>query len=141
MSREDQNSTVLRALAVAKVRALRMSLLALHKALLDVERLRYERVNGRIESPQAALRLALADPWFQWLHPVANVIVQMDERLAEEGAIDISEAEAFADRVRSLLQRDGDDRFRTEYRRALQEAPEVVVAHGAVAKLLANEPS
>ena len=35
--------------------------------------------------------------------PLAEVIVQMDEKLAEDGAIGVAESEAFVDRVRHLL--------------------------------------
>ena len=140
MDPETQQAVIARALAAAKVRALRLSLLALHKALIDAERERYERANGRIESAQAALRLVLDDPWFRWLQPLAEVIVQMDERLADETPIEVAEAEAFADRLRVLLQRDGADRlFTSEYRRSLQERPDVVMAHGRVARLLAGD--
>jgi hypothetical protein len=126
-----------RAVATALVRALRMALLVLHKAALDAERRRYERSNGRIETPRAVLRLVLDDPWFEWLHPITALIVQMDGRLAEEAALDPVEAETFANRVRGLLQRrEGSERFQAEYRRMLQEAPEVVVAHGRLAELL-----
>ena len=129
---------VAHALAVARVRALRLSLLALHKALIDAERRRYERLYGRIESPHAALRLLLDHPAFQWLHPLAELIVQMDEHLAEDGRIDVARAEAFRERVRVLLVHDADgpDPFHTEYRRVLQEAPEAVMAHSDVAKQL-----
>jgi hypothetical protein len=138
MNSGEQHAIVARALAAARVRALRMGLLALHQALIDAERERYERVNGRIESAQAALRLVMESPWFEWLHPLAGMIVQMDERLADERAIDVAEAEAFNDRVRGLLQReDAGARFRSEYRRALQEAPGVVLAHGHLARLVA----
>ena len=126
---------VAHALAVARVRALRLSLFALHKALIDAERKRFERAHGRIESPHAALRLLLDDPSFRWLHPLAELIVQMDEHLAEDGKIDVPCAEAFRDRVRRLLQDDdGHDPFRAEYRRVLQEAPEAVIAHAEVTK-------
>jgi hypothetical protein len=129
---------IARALAVAKVRALRLAVVDLHKTLIDSERDRYERVHGRIESPHAALRLVLDDPWFQWLHPLADVIVKMDERLAEPEALDVGDAEVFADRVRDLVQRDGGgEHFKTDYHRSLQDAPAVVVAHGRVVKLLA----
>jgi hypothetical protein len=131
-----QDVLVAKALAVARVRALRLSLLGLHKALIDTERRRYERDHGRIENPHAALRLVLEAPAFQWLHPLAEVIVQMDEKLADEGAIGVAEAEAFVDRVRNLLHGDGNDRFREEYRRTLQDAPEVVMAHAEVARRL-----
>jgi hypothetical protein len=131
-----QDVLVAKALAVARVRALRLALLALHKTLIDTERRRYERSHGRIENPHAALRLVLEAPAFQWLHPLAELIVQMDEQLADEGAIGVAESEAFVDRVRGLLHGDGHDRFREEYRRALQEAPEVVMAHAEVARHL-----
>ena len=141
-SPDPNHDIVARALATARVRAVRLGLLGLHKAALDAERLRYERVNGRIESAQAALRLALDDPWFQWLHPLAAIIVQMDERLAEPEAVEVAEAEAFSDRVRGLLQHsDGQDRFRVEYHRLLQEAPDVVMAHAHVVSLLAADVS
>jgi len=128
------------ALAVARLRALRMALLVLHKALLDAERLRYERAHGRIESPHAALRLVLDDPFFRWLHPLAELIVQMDERLSDERPMEAIDVEAYVDRVRGLLQRDdGDERFRVNYHRSLQDSPDIVVAHAGVTKVLATD--
>ena len=137
MKDENQQAAVARALAVARVRALRLGLLALHKALIDAERRRYERDHGRIESPHAALRLVLEAPQFQWLHPLAELIVQMDEKLAEEDGVDVSTSETFVDRIRTLLQGDrGQERFRQEYQRTLQDAPEVVMAHADVLKII-----
>jgi hypothetical protein len=40
------------------------ALLRLHKALLDDERVSYERVHGRIPSNGAFLQLVLEDAWF-----------------------------------------------------------------------------
>jgi hypothetical protein len=131
-----KDALVAKALAVARVRALRLALLALHKTLIDTEQRRYERDHGRIESAHAALRLVLEAPAFQWLHPLAELIVQMDEKLADEGAVGVAESEAFVDRVRNLLHGEGHDRFREEYRRRLQDAPEVVMAHAEVARHL-----
>ena len=126
-----------RALAAARVRALRLALMALHKTLIEHERRRYEKDHGRIESPHAALRLVLEAPAFQWLHPLAEVIVQMDEKLAEDGGIGVAASEAFVDRVRNLLSgEDRQERFRQEYQRTLQDAPEVVMAHAEVARHL-----
>lgn len=136
MPPQDQRVVIARALAAARVRALRIALLDLHKAVLDVERRRHERIHGRIETAQAALRLALEDPAFQWLHPLAEMIVQMDQRLADDGGMGVDEANAFTDRVRGLLQGDqGPADFRLAYHRALQDEPEVIVAHGRVASL------
>jgi trans-aconitate methyltransferase len=137
MHDDQRQDLVANALAVARVRALRLALLALHKTLIETERRRYEKDHGRIESPHAALRVVLEAPAFQWLHPFAEVIVQMDEKLAEEGAIGVAESESFVDRVRNLLHGQvGSERFRQQYRRALQDAPEVVMAHAEVARHL-----
>jgi hypothetical protein len=130
------------ALAFARLRALRMALLALHKTLIDSERVRYERVNGRIENAHAALRLVMESPWFRWLHPLAELIVQMDERLSDNTPMQPIDVEAFADRLRGLLQRDaGDEAFRREYHRSLQDVPDVVMEHAKVARLLAETSS
>jgi hypothetical protein len=135
----DTQSAIASALAVARLRALRVALLGLHKALIDSERVRYERVNGRIENAHAALRLVLESPWFRWLHPIAELIVQMDERLSDETPMHGIDVEAFVDRLRGLLQRDdGDEEFRREYHRTLQEAPDVVMEHARVTKILTD---
>ena len=140
MPDDQQDDLIAGALAVARVRALRLALLALHKSLIETERRRYEKDHGRIESPHAVLRLVLEAPAFQWLHPIAEVIVQMDEKLAEEGAIGVAESEAFVDRVRHLLygRDDRHERFFEAYQRALQAEPEVVMAHAEVTRRLAG---
>jgi hypothetical protein len=127
------------ALAAAKIRAIRTALLHLHKALIDVERTRYGREHGTpIESPHQAFQLLMKDPWFAWLRPVSELIVQGDERLAEDRPIAPDEAEAYAAQSISLLQQDaGGADFRREYNRSLQEQPDIVVAHSAVIKLAA----
>ena len=127
------------ALAVARVRALRMALLALHKTLIDAERVSYERAHGRIESPHHALRLLMEDPWFAWLRPMAQLIVQIDERLAEKEPLTASEAAAFEEQIQRFVRADTTDPFGVSYQRVLQDAPAVVVAHGRVMSLLAGE--
>ncbi|MCC7009469.1 MAG: hypothetical protein IT184_11690 [Acidobacteria bacterium] len=135
-----QSVLIERALAVARVRAVRDALLALHKTLIDAERQRYERANGRIEGAQAALRLVLEDLWFRWLSPLATAIVQIDERLADESApLDAAQGDTYLERVRHLLH-DADGPFVAEYHRALQETPDVVVAHARVMSLLNGPP-
>ena len=60
------------------------ALLRLHKALLDDERVSYERVHGRIPSNGAFLQLVLGDAWFAWLRPLSQLMAKLDE-LGEEG--------------------------------------------------------
>ena len=136
-----QPSDVSNALAAARIRAIRMALLALHKTLIDAERTRYGRAHGRaIESPGEALQLLLRDPWFAWLRPIAELIVQADERLDGDRPVGTSEAAAYAAQVLGLLQQDGGSAdFRREYHRSLQELPDVVVAHSNVLQLAAKE--
>lgn len=139
---ESSDDALAQALIVARLRALRTHLLALHKVLIDTERERYELDHGRIASPQAALQLVMRDPWFQWLHPLLAVIVQIDERLADKVPVEQSEAEMFMAQARGLIQSESrDPGFAAEYRRSLQDTPEVVVAHGRVVKVLANDMS
>ena len=59
------------------------ALLRLHKALLDDERVSYERVHGRIPSNGAFLQLVLGDAWFAWLRPLSQLMAKLDE-LGEE---------------------------------------------------------
>ena len=131
------------ALAVARLRAIRVALLQLHKAVLDAERFRFDRARGhRIEGPAEALRLALHHDAFAWLRPLSGLIVQLDSRLAEEAEVLPSEVVDLVAHARSLLQRDaGGPGFHDAYRRLLQDAPEVVVAHGRVTALLADPGS
>ena len=139
------DSPVPGALAAAKLRAQRTALLALHKALLDYERFRYERTRGRIESSGHALNLVMNDPWFAWLRPMSALVVQADERLDSDEGVTGGDVTAFSAQIRQLLQQAnaatnapgeaGVDL--TPYQRALQEAPEVVLAHGRLAAVLA----
>ena len=78
----------------------------------------------------------MRDPWFAWLHPISELIVRADERLADDRPVSAGEADAYAGQVAGLLQQDaGGADFRREYNRSLQEVPDVVVAHASVVKL------
>ena len=77
------------------------------------------------------------DPWFAWLRPLAGLIVQADERLADDAPVQPADVEAFVTQIRGLLRLDlGGQTFREQYQRLLQEVPDVVVAHGRVLALL-----
>jgi hypothetical protein len=124
------------AIAAAKLRALRMALLALHKTLLDHERLRYERAHGRVESAGQMLNLVMNDPWFAWLRPMSALVVQADERLDSDEGVSAADVTAFSTQIRQLLQGTFAGVDQVAYQRALQDAPEVVMAHGRLAAAL-----
>jgi hypothetical protein len=115
---------------------LRRGLLRVHKALLEDARIRYEREQGRIEGSGALLQLVLNDPWFAWLHPLSGLVVQIDELLAADEAT-LSDGETLLNQARALLKPDANgEGFQRRYHRAIQDVPDVLIAHVAVGKYL-----
>ena len=114
----------------------RRGLLRVHKALLEDARIRYEREQGRIEGSGALLRLVLNDPWFAWLHPLSGLVVQIDELLAADTAT-VGEGEALLNQARTLLKpEETGEGFQRRYHRAIQDVPDVLIAHVALGKHL-----
>ena len=130
------DALVAAALAAARLRAWRLGLLDVHKFLIDAERRRYERTHGPIDGPHHAFRLLMHDQEFAWLRPLADLIVQIDERLADAGPIGPEELNEYAARIRRRLQSQDPVTFGVPYRQALQDEPDVVVAHGTLLRLL-----
>ena len=118
------------------------ALLRLHKALLDDERLAYERVHGRIVSNGAFLQLVLGDPWFAWLRPLSQLMVKLDELDESREPTAPDEIAALLASVRTLLtpSEEGEG-FSRQYYDALQRDPEVGLAHAEVRALLARPAS
>ncbi|MGQ0555130.1 MAG: hypothetical protein ACT4PN_04205 [Nitrospiraceae bacterium] len=112
-------------------------LLRLHKALLDDERVSYERVHGRISSNGAFLQLALNDAWFAWLRPLSQSIAKLDELSESDDPSSREVIPALLASVKTLLiPAEGGEGFGRQYHNALQRSPDVVLAHAAVRSLL-----
>jgi hypothetical protein len=123
-----------------RLRQTRNGLLDLHKALVDSERVTYEKTIGSIPSPNHFLKLLMQDPWFAWLHPLSQLIVAMDEALDEKEPLTNAGGEALLQQARSLLVvSDQGEGFPMHYFEALQRDPDVVLAHAEVAKILAQK--
>jgi hypothetical protein len=120
-----------------RLHGVRDGLLRLHKALLESERVGYERANGRIASSQEFLQLALQHEWFAWLRPVSELIVQIDELQDGDEPVTDERASVLVERTRSLLT-DGHASFGRRYHELLQRDPTVLVAHGGVIGRLAT---
>jgi hypothetical protein len=121
------------------LKQLRQGLLRLHKALLDLERRDYERARGRIGNSYEFLQLVLKDPWFDWLHRLSELIVQIDETLDPHSETPATEADAAAliERVKTLLApAETGTEFQKNYFLALQQSPEVVLLHSEIVRLL-----
>ena len=120
-----------------RLQPLRDALLKLHKALVDSERVSYEKAIGAIQSPNQFLQLLANDPWFAWLHPLSQLIVAMDEALEEKDPLTTAAVDALVNQTRSLLvASETGQGFSRHYDEALQRDPDVVLAHAEVAKLL-----
>lgn len=136
MNDPSRTEAIAQAMTVARLRAWRTSLLALHKTLVDSELARYAAAHGPVNGPHHALKLLSDDPWFQWLRPMLVLVVQMDERLADDRPLSDDELEAFRVETRGLLQSPADTPIGREYQRSLQELPAAVVVHGKLQELL-----
>jgi hypothetical protein len=121
------------------LRALRLPLLALHKAVLGTERRALERVHGELSGAQ--FLQIVSDPLrYGWLQPFSGLILAIDDTLDVEGGggdEDIATPEELLDRARELLlPPKSDTPFGRRYLSLMQKEPELVLAHSTVAKLL-----
>ena len=118
-----------------RLSALRAALLALHKALVESERVEYERTIGKIQSPNHFLHLLTTDPWFAWLSPLSQLIVSIDEGLDGKAPLTAAVAEALSRQADAMLvASESGTGFAHHYFEALQRDPDVVLAHAEVVK-------
>src|SRR4051794_7121144 len=125
--------------ATEDLRALRLPLLALHKAVLGTERRTLERVHGELSGAQ--FLQIVSDPLrYGWLQPFSSLILAVDDTLEvqeDDGADEIATPEELIERVRDLLlPPKADTPFGRRYLSLMQREPDLVLAHAAVAKLL-----
>lgn len=112
--------------------------MSLYSALIVAERLTYERIHGRVDSTDRLAHLLLSDPWFTWLRPLLDLLLRIDQLLDDEAFEMTPEivahlvAEVYA-LTRPSSEGDG---FERAYYEALNRAPEVVLAHFQVTRVL-----
>jgi hypothetical protein len=115
----------------------RHGLLGLHKALIVAEQLTFERIYGRVDSTGQLLQLVMNDPWFTWLHPLSNMVVRIDELLDGDEDVTPEDVAVLLTEIRALIRpSESGDGFERSYYEALQRAPDVVMAHCEMKKLL-----
>lgn len=115
----------------------RQGLLGLHKALIVAEQLTFERIYGRVDSTGQLLQLVMNDPWFTWLHPLSNMVVRIDELMDGDAELTVEDVAVLMTEIRALIRpSEMGDGFERSYYEALQRAPEVVMAHCEMKKLL-----
>ncbi len=124
------------------LRQLRQGLLRVHKILLELERTGYERARGKISNSYEFLQLVLKDPWFDWLHRLSELIVQIDETLAmvdsDKAATEDEALELVTQAKLLLAPSESGSEFQKNYFLALQQSPDVVLLHSEVTRLLGD---
>jgi hypothetical protein len=111
---------------------LRRALLDVHRTLLDVQREAHERVHGRVSAGEL-LQLAIRHESFAWLHPLAELIVRIDDLLDGEPPATHSDVDWLVTEMRGLLRpSEAGTTFERQYAAAIQQSPAVVLAHGRV---------
>ena len=120
----------------AQLSALNRALRDLHKQLIHLE----TQYFGAVGSPLEQLQLITNHPQFAWLQKLSGLMAQLDERLEDDQAISVDEAKAFRQALEMLIGpcEEGDQEFRAKYNALLHDGPELVMAHGAVRKVLAG---
>jgi len=124
--------------AADDLRALRLPLLALHKAVLGAERRTVESVHGELSGAQ--FLQIVSDPLrYGWLQPFSALILAVDDTLdvKDDDENEIATPEELLERARELLlPPKADMPFGRRYLSLMQKEPELVIAHAGVAKLL-----
>ena len=131
-------SEVLADTDVHRLGDLRLGLLRLHKTLLDMEHINYEKVHGQVNNGEL-LQLVLNHPQFNWLRMISALVVEIDEALDGDEAVTVSDCEDLISQARLLLTSPANEDFKTKYQAALQIEPAAVMAHSAVMQLLRKD--
>src|SRR5262244_4360301 len=123
-----------------KLVALRLSLLRLHKTLLDMERRDYERLHGKVNTGEL-FRLVIDHEQFAWLHNISEFVVRIDESLAAENPVTAEDTHNAIMLARKMFSpSESGDAFQKRYFDAIQRDPAVVIEHAGLAKIFAKEP-
>jgi hypothetical protein len=121
-----------------RLRDLSRRVLRLHKVLLDRERRAYEARHGPI-APATLFQLLLQDEQFVWLRPLSGMIAEIDA--LADGREEVAEDDVqrvFREAYRLLKSGSSGD-FHAKYVAALQDSPEVVMAHAEVSRVLVRD--
>jgi hypothetical protein len=124
--------------SMADARELRRALLDLHREALEAQRQETEQIGGRMTGAEV-LQAAADDLRFSWLRNLSELVSETDAALAaaEDDAARAAAEEDLVARSRALLAPpDGESAFGRRYLRALQEHPQVVLAHRDVVAAL-----
>jgi len=99
-----------------------LALRALHKILIGTVRAEYELRHGPVTGPGALLHLLMEDPFFSWLRPMSQAMVEMDELVEEPSPPEPIRMAGLRERIEGMIATE-------RYLALLQSSPEIVMAH------------
>ena len=120
-----------------RLQSVRDALIRLHKILMGYQQQLWEQKGGRADSSYELLNVVMHDREFAWLHRLSQFIVQIDELLAAGEEAQETDALALVAQVKALVSpSESGDEYQRKYFEALQQSPDVVLAHSEVVGLL-----
>lgn len=122
-----------------RVDTLRHELLELHRAVLDAQRIQYERTHGRVETSGELLGLVLEHRDFDWIRALSALIARLDAWAEEKSAATDAALAAIVGALRDLVRPGGVSAFGARYWAMVESEPDVTVAHVKVWKLIGQE--
>ncbi len=124
---------------VQRLRAIRHEFLSLHKALLESERESYEQHYGPIQNSGEFFRLVIGDEWFDWLRPMSQFIVQIDELFAAKEPIQLAQVMDLLEHAPTLLRAEETGNLAEQrYYLAIQRDADIAFMHAELFNLLKN---
>ena len=112
------------------------TLLALHRALIDATKREYERDHGPVSNPYQLFALVAQDPAFQWLQPITQLIIALEELRDRKSAPPAPEEVSGAtERIRLLLV-STEAGFAMKLTIAVESHQGATASHGALRDLL-----
>ncbi|MEO1620175.1 MAG: hypothetical protein AAFU53_03980 [Cyanobacteria bacterium J06632_3] len=123
-----------------RLQQVRPKLLKLHKALLESQRVLYEQANGPIKNSGEYFQLVVNHDDFNWLRPISQFIVQIDEFLnpkephenpQEGAAILLEKARLMLKPTEVSVTPLGENYFQ-----AIQRDPNIALMHGDIVSIL-----
>ena len=120
------------------MREVRLKMLHLHQTLLEMERKSFESAHGRVNSGEL-LQVVINHGQFAWLRMVSALVVQIDEMLDADEPATHADATNLITGARQLFTESENQEFQQKYQAALQQEPEVVMAHSALMRLLRSK--
>src|SRR5204863_5790551 len=105
-----------------------------HRTLVQAFRAAYEKEVGPEGGPGQMLRLLTEDPYFAWLHPMSELIVDLDSLLTQE-ILPPGTVAGVREEIDRLTQA-GSSPFWLKYAPLLQTDTDVVMAHGRLRRAI-----